>query len=334
MLRVREEEQRPATEPPAPQGAAAERAAAHAIWVNLLLYPTHSLPTALAPVLVGAGLAVHDGVFAPVPAFVGFLGSWVIHVAGVFTDNHELLRRHPGLPEHPELTQAVADGTLRLSTLRAAIAGCVALSLVAAPYLYRIGGAPVLALGALGIVVSLSYNGGPWAYVRRGWADPIFLVMFGIVGVVGTYYIGAAAHGGASSPWRLLASLPPTVLVVGLPAGALVTSVMLIDDIRDRELDAAKGWRTGAVRRGTRWVAGEIAALVAFAYVAPVLFWAALGFDAWVLLPLASLPLARRAVAAVRSARDGRELVPWTPRMAGIALVHSALLAAGLALSR
>jgi 1,4-dihydroxy-2-naphthoate octaprenyltransferase len=278
--------------------------------VELLLYPTHTLPTAAAPVLVGIGLAIHDGVLALAPALVGFLGSWLIHLAGVFTDNHELLRRHPDLPEHPELTQAVRDGTLKLSTLRAAIVACLALACLTVPYLLPIGGAPVLAYGAVG-----------------------FFLMFGAVAVPATYYIQAAAQQGAPLPWRLLASLPLSAYLVGLPAGALVTSVMLIDDVRDRVFDAAKGWRTGAVRRGAAWTAREVAVLVAFAYAVPAACWIALPFDAWVLLPLASLPLALAVVRALRTARERTDLVPLTPRMARLAVVHSALLAAGLALS-
>ena len=88
------------------------------LWIRLLLYPTHTLPTALAPVLVGVGLAIRDGVFAPLPALLAFVASWLVHVAGVFTDNHELLRRHPALPEHPELLDAVAGDRLALSSSR------------------------------------------------------------------------------------------------------------------------------------------------------------------------------------------------------------------------
>lgn len=305
---------------------------ARSIWVHLLLYPTHSLPTAAVPVLVGLGLASHDGVLAPLPALVGFLGSWAIHVAGLFTDNHELLRRHPHVPEHPELTQAIRDGRLKLSTLRGATAAAVALALLMAPYLYGIGGSPVLVLGALGIATSLWYHGKPWAYVKTGLADPVFVLMFGVVGVVGTYYIQAAAVHGAPAPWPLLRSLPLPVFLAGLPAGAIVTSVMLIDDMRDRDFDRQKGWRTGAVRFGLGWSRAEITALVSFAYLAPLVAWLAVGLDPWVLLPLASLPLAWRAVRAVWVLRRA-ELVPWTPRMARVAVVHSALLAIGLALS-
>ena len=317
----------------AESGDAAPSPSLRSIWIDLLLYPTHSLPTAVAPVLVGAGLGIRDGIFAPLPVLVGFLGSWLIHVAGVFADNHELLREHPGIREHPELDRAIADGTLRLSTLRAAIGVCLLLAAAAAPWLHAIGGAPVLAFGAIGIAASLSYNVGPWAYVRRGWADPIFFLMFGVVAVAATYYIQAAAVRGATAPWALLGSLPRPVWVVGLPAGALVTSVMLVDDLRDHEFDRAKGWRTGAVRWGPGFVRAEIAVLVAFAYAAPVAFWLFLGLGPWTLLPLASLPLAWTTARGVTTPRERAALVPMTPKVARLAVVHSALLAAGLSLS-
>src|SRR5512140_2342739 len=120
----------PAADRPSPGGA--PRTSMRIIWIDLLLYPTHSLPTAAAPVLVGLGLAYRDGVLAPLPALVGFL------------------RRHPGLGEHPELDHAIADGTLSLWMVKAAIAGWLLLALLAAPWLWRIGGAPVLAAGAVG----------------------------------------------------------------------------------------------------------------------------------------------------------------------------------------
>ncbi|MFO0583489.1 MAG: prenyltransferase [Anaeromyxobacter sp.] len=303
------------------------------IWVDLLLYPTHTLPTAAAPLLVGIGIGAHEQVLAPLPVLVAFLGSWFVHLAGVFTDNHELLRRHPGLEEHPELSAALRDGSLRLSGLRAAIALCLLLALATAPWLYALGGAPVLVLGAIGVAASLAYHGWPVAYVRAGLADPVFFVLFGIVGVAGTVYIQAATAHGASDPWRLLASLPPAAWWAGLPCGALVTSVMLVDDLRDRAWDALKGWRTGAVRFGPRAVKAEITALVAFAVVGPAAAWLAGALGAGALATLAATPLAIGAVRAVWAGETPQALFPVSPRMARLALVHSALLGLGLALA-
>jgi 1,4-dihydroxy-2-naphthoate octaprenyltransferase len=99
------------------------------------------------------------------------------------------------------------------------------------------------------------------------------------------------------------------------------------------EFDRAKGWRTGAVRLGTGFVRAEIAALVAFAYVLPVALWLGLGFGPGVLLPLLSAPLGWWTVNGVRT-RTQRELLhPLTPAMARLAVVHSVLLAVGLAVA-
>src|SRR4029079_18714400 len=95
------------------------------IWVDLLVYPTHTLPIAAAPVMVGAALAARDPVFAPTAVVLAFLGSWLIHLAALFTDTHELLRRHPHAVEHPDLTNALQDGTLTLGQIRIAIAACL-----------------------------------------------------------------------------------------------------------------------------------------------------------------------------------------------------------------
>lgn len=304
------------------------------IWIRLLLYPGHTLPTAAAPVVVAVGLAIHDGVFAPLPVAMAFVASWLIHVAGVFTDNYELVARHGDVPEHPELLDALRDGTLTLAGLRAAIAACFAGALLTAPYLAaRIGLPAVVALGAVGVASSVIYSVGPFSSNRLGLSAPMFFVMFGIVAVAGAYYVQAAplrtpGDGGAVFVAR---ALPPAALVLGLPVGALVTNVLLIDDLRDREFDRVKGWRTGAVRFGVRWSRAEFCALTAFAYAAPLWFWLGRGLSAWVLLPFATLPEAI-AVARAVCTRDGATaLFPMTPRASRLALVFSVLLAVGIA---
>lgn len=290
-----------------------------ALWTGFLLYPGHTLPTAAAPIAVAAGLAAHDRVLAPVPLLVAFVGSWLIHLGGVFADQYELLRRHPELSEHPELLQALRNGTLDLSQLRAAIVLCFGLAALTAPYMVYLGGSAALAIGVLGAASSLCYAAGPWRYAPRGLADPIFFAMFGIVAVAGAYYI--QARGFAASAF-----------LVGLPVGALVTNVLVIDDIRDREFDALKGWRTGAVRFGIRWSRRQYLVLSALAYLAPFAFWLGPGYSAWVLLPVLSLPWALRIGRVVWTSGRRESLVPMTPRASLLALGYSLLLGLGLAL--
>lgn len=301
------------------------------LWTRLLLYPGHTLPTAAAPVLVGTGLAWRDGVFAAGPALLFLLSSWLLHVAGVFADNYTLIKRYPTLPEHPELLAALAQRTLALSTLAAAIGLCLALAMAIGLVLLVQCGPWVLAMGLIGLLTSLGYHWGPWPYANRGLADPVFLLMFGVVAVAATYFVQAAALMPAGPWWQRSAALPPAVWLIGLPVGALVTSVLVIDDIRDRHWDAQKGWRTGAVRWGLRWSRAEFAALVVFAYLAPLLM-VALGWGAWMLLPLLTAPLAWQALQAIRRFDDAQVLLPWTPKVARLGLIYAALQAVALAL--
>jgi 1,4-dihydroxy-2-naphthoate octaprenyltransferase len=301
------------------------------IWIDLLLYPGHTLPTAAAPVVVAVGLAIHDHVFSALPVLLAFLASWLIHVAGVFTDNYLLVAKHPELPEHPELLAALDNGTLTLSGLQWAIMACLALAVLTGPYLLAVAGPMVLVLGIIGIAASLGYSLGPWSMTKLGIADPLFLLMFGIVAVAGAYYVQAASLD--SSPAALLVpkALPTNALIVGLPTGALVTNVLLIDDLRDREFDRAKGWRTGPVRFGPNWTRAEFVALMAFAYAAPVWLWLGMGFSAWVSLTWLTLPQAIAITSVVSREQPRDRLVPMTPRTSRLAFDYSVLLAIGIA---
>ena len=315
--------------------AAPQALSAREIWIKLLLYPSHTLPTAAAPVLVGIGLAVRDHIFAPMPVLIAFLGSWLIHVGGVFIDNHELLRRHPDVSEHPELLQALQSGTLTFTGLRSAILACFGLTALAAPYLVSIGGTFALVIGIIGVASSFFYAGGPQPYVKHGLADPIFFAMFGIVAVVGIYYIQWAAFNvTASHGVDALLQLPWQIFFIGLPVGALVTNVMVIDDIRDRHFDAVKGWRTCSVRFGLSGGRREYLALTALAYALLPAFWLWLGFSAWIFLPLLTLPFAYKIARAVCTLDQTRDLLVMTPKASYLSVMYAALLAAGIAATR
>jgi 1,4-dihydroxy-2-naphthoate octaprenyltransferase len=304
------------------------------IWVDLLLYPAHTLPTAAAPVLVGAGLAIHDDVFAALPTLIAFLASWFIHVAGVFVDNHELLRRHPGVVEHPDLSMALEDKSLTLNQVKLAIAGCLLLALPAAFIFWKVGGPATIVVGALGLVASLCYAGGPLPYAKLGLAEVVFFAMFGIVAVAGTYFVQVAWLRASVSPALSSFVSPPfSAFVVGLPIGALVTNVLIIDDMRDRHFDALKAWRTTAVRLGTRGSRVAFLALSIFAYVAPFAFSAWLGLGAWVLLPLLTCTWAWSIWRTVWTHDEPSALASLTRSASLLSLTYAALLALGLALA-
>ena len=300
------------------------------VWTRKLLYPGHTFPTAIAPVVVGIGLAHHDGVLAAGPALLAFVAGWLIQFAGVVTDNYTNLIRQPDDREHPELVQAVESGLLSLSFLRTTIFVSYGVAVAIGLVLTAIAGWPVIVIGLLSILASWAYSAGPWPFGRHGFADPLFFLFFGTVSVIGTYYVQAAVVLGPEH-WR--AALPLTAVAVSLPIGALITNILIIDDIRDCEFDIEKGKNTIAVRFGKGWSRLEFVCLLAFAYLAPFWLWLSLGFGAWVLLPLITLPLAVLVAHAVWTRDRFAELVPMTPRLAMLTVAFSLCLAAGIAAS-
>lgn len=302
------------------------------MWIHMLLYPGHTLPTAAAPVMVAVGLAVHDNVLAAWPAFAALLAGWLIQLGGVITDNYENLVRHPNDREHPALVHGLGSGALTLFGLKTAVSACYLVAILAGAWLLSIAGITVLVIGLASIAASWVYSGGPRPVGSLGLADPLFFVFFGTVSVIGAYYVQAAPLLGLSGFWQFVpAALPFTAIALSLPVGALTTSILIIDDIRDREFDVEKGKRTVAVRFGIEWSRREFAALLVFAFLAPLWFWLGLGFSARVLLPLVSLPLAVALARAIFTLDRFSDLVPMTPKAARLLLVYSALLAIGVA---
>jgi 1,4-dihydroxy-2-naphthoate octaprenyltransferase len=302
------------------------------IWVDLLLYPTHTLPIAAAPVMVGAALAARDHVFAPTAVVLAFVGSWLIHLAGLFTDTHELLRRYPEAVEHPDLTNALRDGTLTLGQIKVAIAACLVLTGPIAAFFLVVAGVPALLIGIVGVAASFGYSAGPRPYTKLGIAEPMFFTMFGIVAVAGTYYAQIAwLAASASQPVPSLAALPSAAFLVGLPVGALVTNILLIDDLEDRAFDRSKGWRTLAVCFGPAGSRLAYCSLSLLAYLAPLVLWSLGGYGAWVLLPLVTLPLAFQILPIVLTHEDEPTLEPMTAKAAMLTFAYATLLAIGLA---
>jgi 1,4-dihydroxy-2-naphthoate octaprenyltransferase len=273
-------------------------------------------------------LAVHDRVFSPVPVLLAFLAGWLIQFAGVVTDNYTNLVRQPDDREHPELVEALHTGLLSLDDLRTTILVAFGTAAVLGALLFLYAGWPVILIGLASILAAWAYSAGPFPFGRHGFADPLFFLFFGTVSVLGAYFVQAAVVLGPGH-WR--AALPWTAVAVSLPIGALITNILIIDDIRDCAFDVVKGKNTIAVRFGTCASRAEFAALLVFAYALPFWFWHGLQFSAWVLLPLLTLPLALVVMWQVWQKDRFADLVPMTPRMAMLTVAYAACLAFGLA---
>jgi 1,4-dihydroxy-2-naphthoate octaprenyltransferase len=205
---------------------------------------------------------------------------------------------------------------LGLALVVAAAAGA-ALALLVTPWL--------LVVGAVAIVATLGYSGGRRPYASRALGEISVFVFFGLVATIGSAFVQTGSIG-------VLA------VAVSIPVGLLAVGLLMINNVRDVDTDAATGKLTLAVRLGARTYGHAFGwlLLVAFATLPAI---ALLAGTLWPLLALAALPLlgavARRSRIAARTDdpnERGAAYIAALGATAQLQLAFGLLLAIGLAL--
>ncbi|WP_136688148.1 1,4-dihydroxy-2-naphthoate polyprenyltransferase [Halorhabdus amylolytica] len=291
-----------------------------------------TLPAGTAPVIVGVGLAVHDGVFTLLPAAAALIGALLIQIATNFANDYFDAMKGTDEPDREGFTRVTAGGLIAPQQVKAAMVGTYTLALVVGLYLVAVGGVPILVVGLSSILAGLLYTGGPYPYGYYGLGDLFVFVYFGMIAVTGTYYVQAVAtlDVGLFPIWIPPGTVPTDAVLASLAAAGLSTAILVVNNIRDIESDREAGKRTLAVILGYRWSRVEYVVLVALAYVVPVALWLLAAFSPFVLLPLLSLPLAISVTRTVTTERSGEALNPALERTGKLMAVHALLFAVGL----
>ena len=245
-----------------------------------------TLPAAVGPVIVGTALAVSADAFDPLAALAALLAALLIQIASNFANDLGDFERGTDTPERVGPLRVTTAGLLTASDVKRGIVVVLGLAAVCGLYLIYVGGLPILVVGVLSMLAAVAYTYGPLPFGYYGLGDVATFIFFGFIAVVGTYYTQAHAA-------------PAVVWIAAIPMGALVTAILVVNNVRDADQDRAGGKRTLAVVLGRRGARIEYLIMLVLAYVVPIILW--LGFDMrpWVLLPLLTLPLAVRHARAV-----------------------------------
>jgi 1,4-dihydroxy-2-naphthoate octaprenyltransferase len=302
------------------------------VW--LMAARPQTLPAAAAPVVVGTGLASHDGVFAPLPALLALVGAALIQVGTNFANDYYDAVRGADAPDREGFTRVTAGGLVAPERVKAAMWAVFALAILVGVGLVAVGGLPVVAIGLASVAAGIAYTGGPYPLGYHGLGDLFVFVFFGLVAVAGTYYVQAAAVvGGLFPQWLPPGTLTAAAVAAGVPIGALSTNILVVNNVRDIEEDRRAGKRTLAVRFGYGPSRAQYAILVGIAYLAPFWFLARPAFGPAVLLPLLTLPYAALVARTVLTETGGDALNPALERTGKLLAGYALLLGAGFALA-
>jgi len=291
----------------------------------------HTLPAAASPVIVGTGLAVGEGVFAPVTALAALLGAALIQIGTNFANDYYDAEKGADTDEREGFTRVTQSGLIPPGQVFRATYATFALAILVGVYLVWVGGLPIVVVGLASVAAGLLYTGGPYPYGYYGMGDVFVFVFFGVVAVTGTYYVQAASAVAGVPRWIPPGTVPVEALVASLPMAALITNILVVNNVRDMETDRKAGKYTLAVYLGYAGSRIEFLALLALAYLVPFWFLAS-GYGYPVLLPLVSLPLAAALTRTVLTETAGDALNPALSRAGQLAALYAVLFAVGLAL--
>jgi len=290
-----------------------------------------TLPAAAAPVIVGTGLAVADGVVAPLPALFAFVGAALIQIGTNFANDYYDAINGADTEDREGFTRVTQSGLISPAQVKLATIVTFGLAILSGTYLVYVGGLPILVIGLVSVVCGWSYTGGPYPLGYHGLGDLFVFVFFGLVAVTGTYYVQAAAVLAEPLTTTLPAGTITTAAVVAsLPIAAISTAIIVVNNIRDLETDAETGKRTLAVRLGYRWSRLEYVAMLALAYVVPVWFWLGTDYGPGVLLALVTLPYAAMVARTVLTRTDGEALNPALEQTGKLLALYAVCFAGGL----
>jgi 1,4-dihydroxy-2-naphthoate octaprenyltransferase len=288
------------------------------IW--LMAARPRTLPAAVAPVLVGTALAATLGTFKILTFIATLLGALFIQIGANLSNDYSDARRGADTEDRLGPVRVTAGGLVPPKQVLIATYVAFGLAVLVGVYLIVTAGWQILAIGAASILAGVLYTGGPRPYGYEGLGELFVFLFFGVVAVVGSYFVQVE-----DLRWEAFA--------LAVPVGLLAAAILVVNNVRDIETDRRAGKRTLAVRLGRLAARRLYAAMLAVAFVAPVVIWIAGGLSAWLLLSLAALPLAPPLVRTVGTRTDGPALngaLAGTGRLLGI---FSVLLAAGVLLS-
>jgi len=277
-----------------------------------------TLPAAAGPVLVGTALAFADGLFQLPAALAALLGALLLQIGSNFANDYFDFFKGADTEERLGPTRVTATGLITPAELRWGMVVVFGLSALVGLYLITVGGWRILAIGLAAIVAAIAYTGGPFPFGYHGLGELFVFIFFGLVAVCGTYYVQAL-------------SLTWVVLLASVPVGTLVTNILVVNNLRDIDTDGRAGKRTLAVILGRHGTRIEYVALLAVAFVVPLLLAISGRFALWILLPWLTLPLAEGLVRAIYG-KQGRALNATLADTARLSLLFSLLFAVGILL--
>lgn len=275
-----------------------------------------TLPAAVSPVLVGTAAAFADDRFVLLPALAAIIGALLLQIAVNLANDYFDFKKGIDTPDRLGPVRVTQSGLISPSGVKTGLIVTLGLAVVCGLYLIYAAGWPILVIGLASIFAALAYSGGPYPLASHGLGDLFVFIFFGLVAVCGTYYVQAL-------------KLTWLVVFLAIPAGFLITAILVVNNLRDISTDSNAGKNTLAVRLGEKGTRIEYVILLTASYLIPIFLLLKGILSPWTLLSLLSLPMAFSSIRFICT-ESGEVLNDALAGTAKLAFLFSLLLSIGL----
>lgn len=289
-------------------------------WLHAIRLRT--LPLALSSILAGSFLAAYKQVFQWDVFLFAALTTVFLQILSNLANDYGDSVHGADSSEREGPVRAVQSGILSLSDMKKAIILFAVFSLTSGLILLYLALQDwmlfflFLGLGIAAIVAAITYTSGSKPYGYAGFGDISVFIFFGLMGVVGTYFLHSL-------------SFDASILLPAFSLGLFSTAVLNINNIRDISSDTKAGKKSIPVRIGRKraiaynWILIIGGNLFLLLFVFLDQSWGGL-------LALIVLPLMLNVGKAVSNKTSSKELDPYLKKMAVSTLLWVLAFGAGL----
>jgi 1,4-dihydroxy-2-naphthoate octaprenyltransferase len=294
------------------------------IWLDA--FRLRTLPLALSCIAMGGFLAASANAFRWDVFLLCVLTTIFLQVLSNLANDYGDSIHGADSMDRKGPTRAVQSGAISPQQMRNAVVIFVLLSLITGILLLVVALGVnwrailfFLSLGLLSILAAIAYTVGRKPYGYLGLGDFSVLIFFGLVGVMGSYYLFT----------RQISSLE---VFPALSCGFFSIAVLNVNNIRDIESDKKAGKYSIPVRIGRANAVKYHWALLISGMISAILYTLLTAPSMWSWLFLLSLPMFIRNGVAV-STKPSAQLDPYLKQMAVSTLIFVLLFGVGIILS-
>lgn len=237
-------------------------------WIEAMRLRT--LPVSVAGVIAGTGCAIMLDSFKAAPALACLVFAILAQIAANFGNEYYDFKNGIDRKGRAGFRRGVTEGEIDPESMKRATFIVLALAAVVGCTMLFYGPWWLIIVGVLIMMFALAYSAGPYPLSHHGLGDLAVIIFFGIIPVTFTCFLQTGDGDGMNI-------IVPTSLAVGL----LAANVLIVNNYRDMEDDAAVGKRTTVVIFGRKFMSLTylLAGITGMAVMLPV----------WVRLPLWAL---------------------------------------------